>query len=60
MSNICPKRMKWHFKDSRFKNFPGEDPPGHSNEVLNEKKKSAFFKILPPRFSVLPAPLGGV
>jgi hypothetical protein len=53
--------MKWHFKDPRFKNFPGEDAPGHPYEVLNKKKKSAFFKILtPPLLSSFRRPQGGV
>jgi hypothetical protein len=48
MSNVCPIRMKWHFKDSRFKNFPGEDALGHPYEVLNKKKKKCLFQDSAP------------
>jgi hypothetical protein len=26
--NLPPKSRKWHLRDSRFKNFPGENAPG--------------------------------
>jgi hypothetical protein len=48
MSNLCPKHMKWHFRDSRFKNFPGEDTP---YKVSRLRRLSALFEILPHCFS---------
>jgi hypothetical protein len=47
MSNLCPKRMKWLFRDFRFKHFSEEDAPGHVYEVSSIRLLSALFNILP-------------
>jgi hypothetical protein len=45
MSNLSPKRMKWHFRDSRYK-ISREGCPWTPYEVSRYRRSSALFKIL--------------
>ncbi len=42
-----PKSMKWHFPDSRFKNFPGEHAPGPPQQNSRQRRSTRAFG---PRF----------
>jgi hypothetical protein len=46
MSNLSPKRMKWHFRDSRYK-ISREGCPWTPYVVSRYRRSSALFKILP-------------
>ncbi len=35
--------MKWHFTDSRFKNFPGEHAPGPTQQNSRQRRSTRAF-----------------
>ena len=45
----CPSRRKWHFRDSSFQNFLGEDAPG----PLYRARAFSSRMFSPPTFNSL-------